>query len=68
MKYNSRAILPYAQALLKFASHIQQVDMESNGKRVALDGTVLPYECGEIIFGEPGKSKVDMSVCVCVAV
>jgi glucose-6-phosphate isomerase len=52
----TRALLPYCQALLKFAPHIQQVDMESNGKRVALDGTVLPYECGEIDFGEPGTN------------
>jgi glucose-6-phosphate isomerase len=56
MGYNSRAILPYAQALTRFAAHIQQVDMESNGKRVSNDGTVLPYECGEIIFGEPGTN------------
>eukprot|EP01036_Dinobryon_divergens_P028937 gene28937-37959_t len=54
--YNSRAILPYAQALVRFAAHIQQVDMESNGKRVAMDGTALPFECGEIIFGEPGTN------------
>ena len=56
MEYNSRAILPYAQALVRFAAHIQQVDMESNGKRVSNDGTLLPYECGEIIFGEPGTN------------
>ena len=56
MQYNARAILPYAQALVRFAAHIQQVDMESNGKRVACDGTPLPYECGEIIFGEPGTN------------
>lgn len=56
MGYNSRAILPYAQALVRFAAHIQQVDMESNGKRVSIDGTVLPYETGEIIFGEPGTN------------
>jgi glucose-6-phosphate isomerase len=56
MEYNSRAILPYAQALVRFAAHIQQVDMESNGKRVSIDGKVLPYECGEIIFGEPGTN------------
>ena len=56
MGYNSRALLPYAQALVRFAAHIQQVDMESNGKRVANDGTYLPYECGEIIFGEPGTN------------
>jgi len=52
----TRALLPYCQALLKFAPHIQQVDMESNGKRVALDGSVLPFEAGEIDFGEPGTN------------
>ena len=56
MGYNSRAILPYAQCLTRFAAHIQQVDMESNGKRVAMDGTVLPFEAGEIVFGEPGTN------------
>jgi len=52
----TRALLPYCQALLKLAPHIQQVDMESNGKRVALDGTVLPFATGEIDFGEPGTN------------
>lgn len=52
----SRAILPYAQCLTRFAAHIQQVDMESNGKRVAMDGSVLPFEAGEIVFGEPGTN------------
>ena len=41
---------------MRFAAHIQQVDMESNGKRVSSDGVVLPYETGEIIFGEPGTN------------
>jgi len=54
--YNCKAILPYAQALLRFAAHIQQVDMESNGKRVAMDGSALPFEAGEIVFGEPGTN------------
>ena len=54
MGYNSRAILPYAQCLTRFAAHIQQVDMESNGKRVSIDGKLLPFETGEIVFGEPG--------------
>jgi glucose-6-phosphate isomerase len=54
--HGSRALLPYCQALLKFAPHIQQVDMESNGKRVALDGSELPFEAGEIDFGEPGTN------------
>ena len=50
------AILPYCQALSKLAPHIQQVSMESNGKGVALDGTPLAAESGEIIFGEPGTN------------
>jgi glucose-6-phosphate isomerase len=54
--YGARALLPYCQALLKLAPHIQQVDMESNGKRVALDGSVLPFTAGEIDFGEPGTN------------
>lgn len=33
-KYSARAIIPYCQALCKFAPHIQQLDMESNGKRI----------------------------------
>ncbi|CAE7404522.1 PGIC [Symbiodinium sp. KB8] len=47
---------PAAPALLRFAAHIQQVDMESNGKRVTVDGDVLPFEAGEINFGEPGTN------------
>ncbi|XP_024399239.1 glucose-6-phosphate isomerase, cytosolic isoform X2 [Physcomitrium patens] len=54
--YPARAILPYSQALQKLAPHIQQVSMESNGKGVAIDGTPLPYEAGEIEFGEPGTN------------
>jgi glucose-6-phosphate isomerase len=52
--YETRAILPYAQALKRLPAHIQQVDMESNGKRVALDGTPILHKTGEINFGEPG--------------
>eukprot|EP00201_Polytomella_parva_P022526 CAMPEP_0175041642 /NCGR_PEP_ID=MMETSP0052_2-20121109/2045_1 /TAXON_ID=51329 ORGANISM="Polytomella parva, Strain SAG 63-3" /NCGR_SAMPLE_ID=MMETSP0052_2 /ASSEMBLY_ACC=CAM_ASM_000194 /LENGTH=678 /DNA_ID=CAMNT_0016304213 /DNA_START=251 /DNA_END=2288 /DNA_ORIENTATION=- len=54
--YAAKAILPYCQALAKFAPHIQQVDMESNGKGVAIDGTPLPFEAGEMDFGEPGTN------------
>lgn len=54
--HGSRALLPYSQALLRFAAHIQQVDMESNGKRVGQDGSILPFEAGEIGFGEPGTN------------
>ena len=56
MGYGTRALLPYAQALKRFPAHIQQVDMESNGKRVALDGTPLLHHSGEITFGEPGTN------------
>ena len=54
--HGCRAVLPYSQALSRFAAHIQQVDMESNGKRVAADGALLPYAAGEIVFGEPGTN------------
>eukprot|EP01015_Nassula_variabilis_P026138 TRINITY_DN518_c0_g1_i2.p1 TRINITY_DN518_c0_g1~~TRINITY_DN518_c0_g1_i2.p1 ORF type:complete len:238 (+),score=50.77 TRINITY_DN518_c0_g1_i2:111-824(+) len=53
---SSRAILPYCQALCKFAPHIQQLDMESNGKRVSLDGHELEYLTGPVNFGEPGTN------------
>ncbi|GBF92522.1 cytosolic phosphoglucose isomerase, partial [Raphidocelis subcapitata] len=54
--YPARAILPYCQALSKLAPHIQQVAMESNGKGVDIDGNALPFEAGEIDFGEPGTN------------
>ncbi|KAJ6318296.1 hypothetical protein OIU76_013767 [Salix suchowensis] len=54
--YPASAILPYSQALEKFAPHIQQVSMESNGKGVSIDGKPLPFETGEIDFGEPGTN------------
>ncbi|KAF5740764.1 glucose-6-phosphate isomerase cytosolic [Tripterygium wilfordii] len=56
--YPARAILPYSQALEKFAPHIQQACqlMESNGKGVSIDGVPLPFETGEIDFGEPGTN------------
>ena len=50
------AILPYCQALSKFAPHIQQLSMESNGKGVDIEGTPVPYPTGEIDFGEPGTN------------
>lgn len=55
---NSRAILPYCQALLRFPAHIQQLDMESNGKSVSLNGQRFSsgIETGPIILGEPGTN------------
>lgn len=52
--YKSRAMHPYTEALNKLPAHIQQVDMESNGKHVSRHGVVLDYEVGEVDFGEPG--------------
>lgn len=54
----SRAILPYCQALHRFPAHIQQVDMESNGKSVTIDGVRYPagVDAGPIVFGEPGTN------------
>ncbi|KAH7301988.1 hypothetical protein KP509_23G051400 [Ceratopteris richardii] len=54
--YPARAILPYCQALEKFAPHIQQLSMESNGKGVSIEGVPLPFAAGEIDFGEPGTN------------
>lgn len=55
-QYNARAILPYAQSLCKFVPHVQQLDMESNGKRVTTSGTPLNYDCTVVNFGEPGTN------------
>ncbi len=50
------AVLPYAQQLDRFAAYLQQLDMESNGKQVRLDGTPVDYETGPIVWGEPGTN------------
>ena len=54
--YPYTAILPYSQALSRFPAHLQQLDMESNGKRVNRDGKALAYSTGPVIFGEPGTN------------
>lgn len=56
MDYNTRTTLPYAEALLKLPAHIQQLDMESNGKSVTRDGLEVDYPVGEVDFGEPGTN------------
>ncbi len=50
------AILPYSQALSRFPAHLQQLDMESNGKRVNRAGEPIDYSTGPVIFGEPGTN------------
>jgi glucose-6-phosphate isomerase len=50
------AILPYSQMLSRFVAHLQQVDMESNGKRVNRRGDPVDYATGPIVWGEPGTN------------
>lgn len=57
MGYNSRALIPYAQALLRLPAHIQQLDMESNGKRINRFSVEVDYAVGEVDFGEPGTNS-----------
>lgn len=54
--YPSTAVLPYSQALSRFPAHLQQLDMESNGKSVNRFGEELNYVTGPVIFGEPGTN------------
>ena len=54
--YPSTAVLPYSQALSRFPAHLQQLDMESNGKSVNRFGEPVNYVTGPIIFGEPGTN------------
>jgi glucose-6-phosphate isomerase len=56
MGYPYTAVLPYSQALSRFPAHLQQLDMESNGKRVNRDGLLLAYSTGPVVFGEPGTN------------
>ncbi len=54
--YSSRAVLPYDQRLSQLPAYLQQLDMESNGKRVASDGQALTRASGPIVWGEPGTN------------
>ena len=54
--YPQQAIIPYAAPLAKLAPHIQQLNMESNGKSVDIHGDFLPSPAGTVIFGDPGTN------------
>jgi len=54
--YPTVAILPYSRDLHRFAAYLQQLDMESNGKRVRLDGSPATGQTGPIVWGEPGTN------------
>jgi glucose-6-phosphate isomerase len=54
--YATRAILPYDQRLSRFPAYLQQLDMESNGKGVTIDGTPVVGNSGPVVWGEPGTN------------
>ena len=54
--FGARAVVPYSEALARFAAHVQQLEMESHGKSVTIDGRPLDFVTGEIVIGEPGTN------------
>ncbi len=54
--YATRAVLPYDQRLSRLPAYLQQLEMESNGKRVAMDGSDLTIHSGPVVWGEPGTN------------
>ena len=56
MGFGAHAVLPYCQHLHRFAAYLQQLEMESNGKHVQLDGTPTAWDTCPVIWGEPGTN------------
>jgi glucose-6-phosphate isomerase len=54
--YATKAVLPYAEDLDRFPAYLQQLDMESNGKSVRLDGAPVTMGTGPVVWGEPGTN------------
>ncbi len=54
--FDTKAVLPYAQEMARFPAYLQQLDMESNGKSVRLDGSSVDTNTGPIVWGEPGTN------------
>jgi glucose-6-phosphate isomerase len=54
--YTTRAVLPYDQRLSRLPAYLQQLEMESNGKSVAMDGGALATHSGPVVWGEPGTN------------
>ncbi|MBW4982197.1 glucose-6-phosphate isomerase [Mameliella sp. CS4] len=52
----TRAVLPYDNRLSRLPAYLQQLEMESNGKGVSMDGADLPYHSGPVVWGEPGTN------------
>ncbi len=55
-RFASRTVAPYHQGLRRLPAYLQQLEMESNGKRVDLDGQLLPYATSPVVWGEPGTN------------
>ena len=54
--FTSRSVAPYHQGLKRLPAYLQQLEMESNGKRVDLDGEPLPFATSPVVWGEPGTN------------
>ena len=54
--YTSRSVAPYHQGLKRLPAYLQQLEMESNGKCVDLDGAALPFGTSPVVWGEPGTN------------
>jgi len=54
--FGSRSIAPYSSALRRLPAYLQQLEMESNGKRVDSDGQALPFATSPVLWGEPGTN------------
>lgn len=56
MQHSDVAVIPYSQALSRFSAHLQQLDMESNGKQIDIQGRIVDFATGPLIWGEPGTN------------
>ncbi len=57
LNYPTVAVLPYAECLGDFIAHLQQCDMESNGKHIDKKGNFVTFSTGPVIWGEPGTNS-----------
>lgn len=55
-RYPARAVIPYDQRLARLPAYLQQLDMESNGKSVSIDGEAVATPTGPLVWGEPGTN------------
>ncbi|NGX56861.1 MAG: Glucose-6-phosphate isomerase [Candidatus Anoxychlamydiales bacterium] len=56
LNYNSISVIPYSHFLLYFPTHLQQLDMESNGKSITKDGKEVDFKTGPLVFGDIGTN------------